>query len=195
MTLRRNNFQPLAAPAERTERGLNLFLGEPLAPTPNLAVRTGLASTRFAAHRIPVTTACCVEARQFTRRALMDWNLHDICDDTVQIASELVANAMRHGQPRRGRRPEERPAVWLALALRPRTLLCVVRDPGRARPRLAAPPLLAERHRGLPIVNALSDAWGWTSHAPTGKSVWARVALPRADGTVEAAAPPCRSAG
>ncbi|MFB7655028.1 MULTISPECIES: ATP-binding protein [unclassified Streptomyces] len=178
MTLRRNDFQPLIAPAGRAERGLNLFLGEPVAPTPNLAVRTGLGSTRFAAHRIPVTTACCYEARQFTRRALTDWKLHSICDDTVQIVSELVANAVRHGQPHRGRRSPDKPAVWLALALRPQTLLCVVRDPGRARPRLAAPPLLAERHRGLLIVNALSGAWGWTSHSPSGKSVWARVALP-----------------
>ncbi|MEU6449780.1 ATP-binding protein [Streptomyces sp. NPDC046979] len=155
-----------------------MFLGEPLAPTPNLAVRTGLGSTRFAARRIPVTTACCYEARQFTRRALTEWDLPSICDDTVQIASELVANAVRHGQSHPGRRLVDKPAVWLALTLRPQTLLCVVRDPGRARPRLAAPPLLAERHRGLPIVNALSGAWGWTSHSPSGKSVWARVALP-----------------
>jgi len=71
--------------------------------------------------------------------------------------------------------------VWLALALRPRTLPCVVRDPSRRRPLLAPPPPLAERHRGLPIVDALSNTWGWTTNPQArGKTVWARVTLPAA---------------
>ncbi|MEU5599156.1 ATP-binding protein [Streptomyces sp. NPDC020298] len=120
-------------------------------------------------------------ARQFTRQTLRRWDLSCICDDTVQVASELVANAVRHGRTRTMRSGSSQSAVWLALALRPRTLLCVVRDPSRRRPRLTYPPPLAERHRGLPIVNALSTTWGWTDDCQTnGKSVWARLSLPEA---------------
>ncbi|MFJ8510186.1 ATP-binding protein [Streptomyces avermitilis] len=159
-----------------------LFLGEPLASTPNLAVRSGLGSTPFAARRIPVAShRCCYIARQFTRQTVRRWNLHSICDDAVQIASELVANAVRHGQPDTATEDDPQAGVWLAFALRPRTLLCVVRDPSQLHPRLTAPQPLAERHRGLPIVKALSNTWGWTTDAQArGKTVWARVTLPAA---------------
>ncbi|MCZ0991765.1 ATP-binding protein [Streptomyces diastatochromogenes] len=156
-----------------------MFLGDPPAYTPNLAVRTGLGSTPFAARRIPAATNCCYVARQFTRQTLRSWNLNGICDDTVQVASELVANAVRHGRVRILRPDSPQAAVWLALALRPHTLLCIVRDPSRRRPLLAFPAPMAERNRGLPIVNALSSTWGWTADTRArGKSVWARLSLP-----------------
>ncbi|MEV5980970.1 ATP-binding protein [Streptomyces sp. NPDC052114] len=157
--------------------GTSLFLGEPLATTKNLAVGTGFGSTPFAARSIPATTDCCYIARQFTRGVLRRWNLQEVCDDTVQIASELVANAVRHGR-RRTAAEAGRTGVWLALAPRPHTLLCVVRDSSRRRPQYAPPPPLSERNRGLPIVEALAASWGWTTDADAqGKTVWARVAL------------------
>lgn len=172
---------PFTSAAVGSRRQQTSFLGEPLASTANLAVRSGLGSTLFTARRIPASTDCCYVARQFTREAVSRWNLHDICDDAVQIASELVANAARHGQNRAAAPNREESAVWLALALRPQTLLCVVRDPSRRRPLLTPPPPLAESHRGLPIVDALSNTWGWTTHTQTrGKTVWARVDLPAA---------------
>ncbi|MDO0917815.1 ATP-binding protein [Streptomyces sp. DT2A-34] len=184
MTPRREGtFQPQSTSAVTDDRRPELlFLGEPLASTPNLAVRSGLGSTPFAARRIPVASIhCCYIARQFTRQTVRRWNLHSICDDAVQIASELVANAVRHGRPDTDTTDDPQAGVWLALALRPHTLLCVVRDPSQLRPRLTAPQPLAERHRGLPIVNALSNTWGWTTDAQArGKSVWARVTLPAA---------------
>ncbi|RPF39343.1 ATP-binding protein [Streptomyces sp. TLI_185] len=173
---------PLRTAADSgSRRPQALFLGEPPASTANLAVRSGLGSTPFTARRIPATANSCYIARKFTRQAALRWNLDTICDDAVQIASELVANAIRHGQSRTIASDEEQSAVWLALALRPQTLLCVVRDPSRRRPMLAPPPPLAEHHRGLPIVNALSNTWGWTTNAQArGKTVWARVTLPAA---------------
>ncbi|WCL89605.1 hypothetical protein [Streptomyces sp. JCM 35825] len=112
-------FQPQSTPAAHEGRRRQLlFLGEPLAPTPNLAVRSGLGSTPFAARRIPVASHhCCYIARQFTRQTVRRWNLHSICDDAVQIASELVANAVRYQT-----RPQ--PTVsklgygWLSLCVR-----------------------------------------------------------------------------
>ncbi|MCQ9178661.1 ATP-binding protein [Streptomyces sp. IBSBF 2953] len=176
-------FQPQSTSAARDKRRHHaLFLGEPLASTPNLAVRSGLGSTPFAARRIPVASRhCCYIARQFTRQTIRRWNLQSIRDDAVQIASELVANAVRHGRPDAVSADDPHAGVWLAFTLRPRTLLCVVRDPSHLSPRLTAPQLMAEGHRGLPIVDALSNTWGWTTDAQDrGKSVWARVALPAA---------------
>ncbi|MER6406238.1 ATP-binding protein [Streptomyces viridosporus] len=174
-------IQPPHKPDTSDNLEQRLFRGTPPAFTPNLAVRTGLGSTPFAARRIPAATNCCYVARQFTRETLRRWDLHPICDDTVQVASELVANAVRHGRNRTTRSGSPQAAVWLAFALRPRTLLCVVRDPSRLQPRLTCPAPLAERHRGLPIVNALSTTWGWTDDRQTnGKSVWARLSLPEA---------------
>ncbi|MFD3821925.1 ATP-binding protein [Streptomyces sp. NPDC058625] len=142
-------------------------------------MRTALASTPFATRQIPTANNYCHVAREFTRQTLQRWKLSSICDDTVQIASELVANAVRHGQARTEHAGTPQTAVWLALTLRPHTLLCVVRDPGRLRPHLTCPSPLAERHRGLPIVDALSATWGWTDDDRTaGKFVWARLSLP-----------------
>lgn len=176
-------FQPQSmSAAHNGRRRQTLFLGEPLASTPNLAVRSGLGSTPFAARRIPVASRhSCYIARQFTRQIVRRWNLHSIRDDAVQIASELVANAVRHGQSETATADDPHAGVWLAFTLRPRTLLCVVRDPSQLSPRLTTPQLMAEGHRGLPIVNALSNTWGWTTDGQArGKSVWARVALPAA---------------
>ncbi|MFI6530056.1 ATP-binding protein [Streptomyces uncialis] len=156
------------------------FRGRPPGAPANLAVRYGLGSTPFAAHLIPPTTRCCYEARRFTDRTLARWGMQQVRDDAVQVVSELVANAARHGQRRRSDPDGTKPAVWLALAPRPRTLLCVVSDPGPRRPRLFPPSPLAERHRGLPIVEALSEDWGWSVDCGSrGKSVWARLPLPR----------------
>lgn len=180
---REGTFQPqFMSVARGGRRRQLLFLGEPLASTPNLAVRSGLGSTPFVARRIPVTSShCCYIARQFTRQTVRRWDLHSICDDAVQIASELVANAVRHGRPDPAMADGEQAGVWLAFTLRPRTLLCVVRDPSQQRPKLTAPQLMAEGHRGLPIVNALSNKWGWTTDTQArGKTVWARMALPAA---------------
>lgn len=176
-------FQPQSmSAAHDVRRPQTLFLGEPLASTPNLAVRSGLGSTPFAARRIPVASRhCCYIARQFTRETVRRWNLHSICDDAVQIASELVANAVRHGRPDTAAADDQQAGVWLAFTLRPRTLLCVVRDPSQLHPRLTPPQPMAEHHRGLPIVHALSNTWGWTTEPQDqGKSVWARVTLPAA---------------
>ncbi|MEU3512775.1 ATP-binding protein [Streptomyces longwoodensis] len=176
-------IQPQSMPSARRERRRpTLFLGEPLASTPNLAVRSGLGSTPFAARRIPAASQhCCYIARQFTRHTMRRWRLHTICDDAVQIASELVANAVRHGRPDTAAGDDQQAGVWLAFTLRPRTLLCVVRDPSKIHPRLTPPQPMAERNRGLPIVDALSNTWGWTTDDQAqGKSVWARVTLPAA---------------
>ncbi|MEU6935676.1 ATP-binding protein [Streptomyces rubiginosohelvolus] len=144
------------------------------------ASRLALAAPPFAAHRISTNTLCLRDARKFTSDVIHRWNLNPVREDAVQIASELVANAVRHGKRRTPLPDGSPPVVWLALTRRPHSLLCVVYDPSRRRPRLTPPAPLAEDHRGLPIVEALSEGWGWKPSGATGKAVWARLALPPA---------------
>ncbi|MBQ1117338.1 ATP-binding protein [Streptomyces sp. C3-3] len=139
-----------------------------------------LAAPPFAAHRISTDTRCLRDARKFTSDVVRRWNLYPVREDAVQIASELVANAVRHGRRRTPLPDGSPPVVWLALTRRPHSLLCVVYDPSQRRPRLTPPAPLAEDHRGLPIVEALSEGWGWKPSGATGKAVWARLALPPA---------------
>ncbi|MGC5341960.1 ATP-binding protein [Streptomyces sp. DT24] len=149
--------------------------GNPADLTPHLS----LGAPPFAAHRIPASVACLGETRRFTSDVLSRWHLDPVREDTVQIVSELVANAVCHGRRRTPLPDSLDPSIWLALTRRPRTLLCVVYDPSRRRPRLTMPAPLAERHRGLPIVQALSEDWGWKPAGRSGKAVWARISLNR----------------
>jgi hypothetical protein len=92
--------------------------------------------------------------------------------------------------------------VWLKLTRRPAHLVCAVTDPSAGVPAAAHAPTphastphaftplnggprttdpcevdaLAEQGRGLLLVEALSEHWGWTRYVPRGKTVWAMLA-------------------
>jgi hypothetical protein len=107
-------------------------------------------------------------ACSFVRAACADWQLEEICDDAVLVASELVGNAVLHAGT----------ACWLGLRYDARGLTIVVRD---HRPdRLPqAPPVNAEppgRLSGLFVVAALSREWGVIPRQDD-KSVWALLAV------------------
>ena len=55
-------------------------------------------------------------------------------------------------------------------------MLCAVADPSRAVPVLRASTSLAETGRGLQIIRALADEWGYTAPDHAGKAVWAMFA-------------------
>ena len=67
--------------------------------------------------------------------------------------------------------------VWLGLSLRPGHLLVTVSDPGDEPPAYTPTDdcALREHGRGLYIVDALAEEWGWTSRPPAGKTVWAKL--------------------
>src|SRR4051794_6063498 len=91
-------------------------------------------------------------ARHRVRDTLDDWMVrpHEI-EDVQLVASELVANALRHGsQP-----------VELDMVLSSDGVLTVaVADASSVPPRALGPKPLAERGRGLPIVAAVAQRWG-----------------------------------
>jgi hypothetical protein len=52
-------------------------------------------------------------------------------------------------------------------------LLCAVADPSQQPPVPQEPSYLAETGRGLHVISALADTWGYTTPSGTGKVVWA----------------------
>ncbi|MEU4876148.1 MULTISPECIES: ATP-binding protein [Streptomyces] len=110
-------------------------------------------------------------ARDFTHRTLGCWSLDHCRDDAVTVVTELAANAVLHGLPHAS---ADRLRVRLRLTLRRSHLVCAVTDPSDSLPVYPCTgDDLLEHGRGLHIVEALSEHWGWTRRCPVGKTVWA----------------------
>jgi anti-sigma regulatory factor (Ser/Thr protein kinase) len=110
-------------------------------------------------------------ARDFTLATLHRWSAADRSYDIAIVVSELLTNALRHARPGSG---DDRPrrSIRLGLLQLGPGVLCAVADPSTAAPVLRPPGSLGETGRGLHIVCALSDRWGYASSG-TGKVVWA----------------------
>ena len=78
----------------------------------------------------------------------------------------------RHALPGSGDALERRP-IRLGLLQPGPCVLCAVADPSNATPVPRTRGSLAETGRGLQIICALSDRWGYTAASKTGKVVWA----------------------
>jgi len=131
-----------------------------------------LDSSRTATLRLAGSREGFAEARHFTHRTLDTWSLDHRADDTVTVVTELAANAFLHGLPHSA--APDAFAIRLRLTLRRSHLMCAVTDPSDSLPVYphTGDPLL-EHGRGLHIVEALSEHWGWTRRSPVGKTVWA----------------------
>jgi anti-sigma regulatory factor (Ser/Thr protein kinase) len=125
----------------------------------------------------PAVAACALNtgaqsgrtARKFTRNTLKEWDLASLADDAEAIVGEFVANAVSHaarcmgsGQP-----------LGLRLLRRTGEVMCAVLDPSDTAPVLRVPDRSEESGRGLQMVDALSDVWGWSPVNGRGKAVWA----------------------
>jgi anti-sigma regulatory factor (Ser/Thr protein kinase) len=124
-----------------------------------------------AAVRITGSRQGFAQARTFTHRTLCHWSLDHVSDDAVAVVAELAANAVTHAVPQA---PDGEADVWLALCLEADHLMCAVTDPSDRPPvHPRATDSLEENGRGLCIVEAVSEDWGWVRHPPAGKTVWA----------------------
>jgi hypothetical protein len=113
-------------------------------------------------------------ARRLTRNTLRDWGLTSLAEDAETIVGEFVANAVTHAA---ALEPVDRKAstdnLGLRLLRRSGEVMCAVLDPSDAAPVLKNPGGVEEAGRGLQMVDALSDVWGWSPVAGRGKAVWA----------------------
>ena len=114
-------------------------------------------------------------ARRFTRATLSRWGLDPLADDAEVIVAELVANALCHASSAADvRHPDHRrDRIGLRLFRRAGEVMCAVLDPSDVAPVLRAPNYETECGRGLQLVDALCDVWGWSPVVGRGKAVWA----------------------
>lgn len=113
-----------------------------------------------------------MNARNVTKVTLTEWSLGPLYEDAAVIVSELATNAVRHGL---GHDPDAR--LRLILVRYRDHFVCMVTDPADEPPSLQEPDHIAERGRGLHIIDAISRAWGWTPLPGGGKAVWAALAI------------------
>jgi anti-sigma regulatory factor (Ser/Thr protein kinase) len=122
-----------------------------------------------------VTAQAARVARKFTRSTLAEWELSVLADDAEAIVGEFVANAISHAAISHAARKAGAQMQTIGLRLLRRTgeVMCAVLDPSDSAPVLREPTKTDEAGRGLLMVDALSDVWGWSPVTGRGKAVWA----------------------
>nr|WP_186768412.1 ATP-binding protein [Streptomyces qinzhouensis] len=113
-------------------------------------------------------------ARVLTRDHLRDWEVpHDPAERAEQVVAELASNAVRHARvPGRGFK------LRLKLDRVAGVMRVEVTDArGERLPAVPHQDMDGESGRGLLLVVALADRWGWEPYAPSGKTVWAEIDL------------------
>jgi serine phosphatase RsbU (regulator of sigma subunit)/PAS domain-containing protein len=115
---------------------------------------------------LPEDPRAASAARRHVRDQLTAWHLEELAMTTEMLASELVANVVRHAKG----------PVRLRL-LHSRTLVCEVFDGSLTTPRIRRASWTDEGGRGLQLIAALSDRWG-TRYMTSGKWIWTEQCLP-----------------
>jgi anti-sigma regulatory factor (Ser/Thr protein kinase) len=120
---------------------------------------------------LPTAPGC---GRTWTSQILREWQLTQLTDSAQLITSELLANASLTG------RRLDRPGLRLTLLSDRQQLLILVRDHDPGAPVLRHASEDDESGRGLMLVEAISDQWGWCPLADgtAGKVVWALLQAP-----------------
>ncbi|MGY4983004.1 SpoIIE family protein phosphatase [Streptomyces sp. 900105755] len=137
-----------------------------------LARTRALQPAQVASWDLPKELVTVPTARHLAARQLREWGLEPLVTPVESIVSELVANAIRHGDgPSRLR------------LIQHRVLTCEVSDTSTGRPRPRHPRTLDDHGRGLYLVARLSRRWGSRS-AADGKVVWAEQDLPSPAGAL-----------
>lgn len=111
-------------------------------------------------------------ARDFAVATAHRWGVGERSGDIAVVVSELLTNALRHAMPPRSQGRQRR-AIRLGLLQPGPCVICAVADPSRTPPLRQEAGSLAETGRGLQVVGALSDSWGFAVLGERGKIVWA----------------------
>ncbi|MCX4583888.1 SpoIIE family protein phosphatase/ATP-binding protein [Streptomyces sp. NBC_01481] len=124
---------------------------------------------------VPLDPAAVAGMRAAVAEKLDDWGLSELAFAMELVLSELITNAIRYGSA----------PVTMQL-LHDRTLTCEVADGSSTSPHLRYAATMDEGGRGLFLVAQMAERWG-TRYTPEGKVIWAELALPRSDGSVDGA--------
>ena len=113
----------------------------------------------------PVPDACR-QARQVVNQACAAWQRREIAATAALVATELVANVVRHAHT----------TMEFTLGLRDGRMSMTVRDGSRHLPHPAEPGVTDAGGRGLRLVRELTDSWG-VLPVFDGKVVWTQLAV------------------
>jgi len=108
----------------------------------------------------PVPDACR-QVRQLVTQTCAAWHRRDVAGTAALVATELVANVVRHAHT----------TMEFTLGLRDGRVCLTVRDGSRRLPRPTEPGAGDVGGRGLQLVRELTDAWG-VLPVHDGKVVW-----------------------
>lgn len=106
------------------------------------------------------------DARLYVRTQLGQWHLDDIAEAAELVMSELVTNAVLASLGQ---------AIAVRLECTPWSIVMEVWDDNPVFPERRDAEALAEDGRGLILVDALSERWGYSPADGGGKVVWAEV--------------------
>ncbi len=112
----------------------------------------------------PVPDACR-EVRQLVNQACGKWQRRELAATAALIATELVANVVRHAHT----------TMEFTVGLRDGRMCMTVRDGSRRLPRDVEPTVKDAGGRGLRLVRELTDSWG-VLPVSDGKVVWTQFA-------------------
>jgi anti-sigma regulatory factor (Ser/Thr protein kinase) len=112
----------------------------------------------------PVPDACR-QVRHLVNQACATWQHRELAATAALVATELVANVVRHAHT----------TMEFTVALRDGSMWLSVRDGSRRLPRAADPGVTEAGGRGLRLVRELTDSWG-VLPISDGKVVWSRIA-------------------
>ena len=113
----------------------------------------------------PVPDACR-QVRQLVTQACAAWQRTEAASTASLVATELVANVVRHAHT----------TMEFTLGLRNGRMCLTVRDGSRRLPRPADPGVKDAGGRGLRLVRELTDAWG-VLPVSDGKVVWTQLGV------------------
>lgn len=156
--------------------GVLSVIAMPAAPLPTLRRQPGrgpLVSGRSHARvlTMPRVPRAVSQARLWVRETLTRWSLAETVAPAQQVTSELLNNAIKH--------TDAGPSVTLLLMYAAGTLRIEARDHDpRHLPVMRNPGPLDEEGRGLLIVSAFSQRWGFRV-TEAGKCVWSELDVVR----------------
>jgi anti-sigma regulatory factor (Ser/Thr protein kinase) len=137
-------------------------------PRPPGSLYAGTGDSRYASAELNPQPAAAGQARRLTRQTLAHWGMADLTDDAETIATEIVTNAVPPGTAGL--------SIVYAIHAAPPGLRIYTWDIGPGHPVPANPGPDAVSGRGLTIINALTERWGWWPTPSGGKVVYATLA-------------------
>jgi anti-sigma regulatory factor (Ser/Thr protein kinase) len=151
---------------------VSVMVGQAAPPRARWAVQSVLIVAA-----LPTATPC---ARLHVRNIAHEWGLGDLADTVELVVSELVTNAVQASADHDGRprysAENGLACVHLRLSADGHAALVEVWDGNTRSPAPTEPGLADEGGRGLMLVDAMTERWGWSLAASgRGKVVWALI--------------------